>query len=216
MQKTFVVLTGTLALSLLAAGCVAKGKFRDHVESTDARVGSVENAVEDNERRLTDLKSETDEKISTVRGRADEALSASERARLRAEEAEQQALAAQKGRLLWEIALTDDSVKFGFDGVNLSPDAMGMLDELSQQVKTLDKAVYLEIEGHTDSAGSENYNRTLGERRAEAVMLYLNQKGGIPLHAMNTISYGESQPVADNTTRDGRSTNRRVVVKVLE
>ncbi len=56
----------------------------------------------------------------------------------------------------------------------------------------------------------------LGEKRAEAVRNYLNMKDGIPLHAMNIISYGETQPVADNSTRDGRAQNRRVVVKVLE
>jgi outer membrane protein OmpA-like peptidoglycan-associated protein len=216
MYKMSKLLIGPLALTLVTAGCVGKGRFREHVETNDARVGDVENAVEENERRLTDLKGDTDQKITAVRGRADQAMSASERAMSRAEEAGDQAEDALRGRLLWEIALTDDSVKFGFDGVSLTPEAMAELDQLSQQVKGLDKAVYLEIEGHTDSSGSETYNRTLGERRAEAVMVYLNQQGGIPLHAMNTISYGESQPIADNGTRDGRSTNRRVVVKVLE
>ena len=60
------------------------------------------------------------------------------------------------------------------------------------------------------------YNVTLGEKRALAVRNYLNQQGGIPLHAINTISYGESMPVADNTTPAGRSQNRRVVIRVLE
>ena len=45
---------------------------------------------------------------------------------------------------------------------------------------------------------------------------YMNEKGGIPLHAMNVISYGEDRPVADNSTREGRAQNRRVVVRVLE
>jgi len=45
---------------------------------------------------------------------------------------------------------------------------------------------------------------------------YLNETGGIPLHAINTISLGESRPVADNSTKEGRASNRRVVIKVLE
>jgi outer membrane protein OmpA-like peptidoglycan-associated protein len=76
--------------------------------------------------------------------------------------------------------------------------------------------VYLEIEGHTDSTGSEAYNHTLGLRRADAVRDYLNRSGGIPLHAMSTISLGEGDPVADNSSSTGRSQNRRVVVRVLE
>ena len=72
------------------------------------------------------------------------------------------------------------------------------------------------IEGHTDNTGSEGYNFDLGATRADAVRDYLNREGGVPLHAMNTISYGESQPVADNSSAGGRSQNRRVVVRVLE
>ena len=88
--------------------------------------------------------------------------------------------------------------------------------DLSAKIKDYGKAVYVEIEGHTDNTGSDDYNQTLGLRRAGAVRDYLNQAGGIPLHAMNTISLGESNPVADNSTSDGRAQNRRVVVRVLE
>jgi outer membrane protein OmpA-like peptidoglycan-associated protein len=45
---------------------------------------------------------------------------------------------------------------------------------------------------------------------------YLNQNGGIPLHAMNTIAFGEEKPIADNSSKDGRAQNRRVVIRVLE
>ena len=76
--------------------------------------------------------------------------------------------------------------------------------------------MYLEIEGHTDNVGAETYNERLGAERAGHVLKYLNQKGGLPLHAMNAVSYGESQPIADNSTRQGRAQNRRVVIKVLE
>ena len=57
-------------------------------------------------------------------------------------------------------------------------------------------------------------NRQLGLKRAEAVRLYL-ARAGLPLPRMTTISYGESAPLADNNTRDGRSTNRRVQVIVM-
>ncbi len=80
----------------------------------------------------------------------------------------------------------------------------------------MDKAVYLEIEGHTDNIGSDQYNMELGEKRAKAVLTYLNEKDGLPLHAMSVISYGKTKPVADNKTANGRAQNRRVVIKVLE
>jgi outer membrane protein OmpA-like peptidoglycan-associated protein len=128
----------------------------------------------------------------------------------------QQAEKLAKGKILWTVTLSDDRVKFGFDQDAFSPEATSDLDALASKVKSMDKAVYLEIEGHTDNTGGDLYNMQLGEKRAKAVMTYLNEKGGIPLHAMSVISYGESKPVADNGTSDGRAQNRRVVVRVLE
>jgi outer membrane protein OmpA-like peptidoglycan-associated protein len=64
--------------------------------------------------------------------------------------------------------------------------------------------------------GSETYNEELGLLRAESVRRYLNQKHGFPLHRINVISYGESAAIADNTSRDGRSQNRRVALVVLQ
>ena len=107
-------------------------------------------------------------------------------------------------------------MKFGFDQASIPQAAQTPLDELASQVRALDKTVYVEIEGHTDNIGSAEHNAKLGEKRAFAVMTYLHEKGGIPLHAMNAISYGETRPVADNGTAQGRAQNRRVVVRVLE
>ena len=58
-------------------------------------------------------------------------------------------------------------------------------------------------------------NTKLGWKRAEIVREYMNENG-IPLHAINTVSRGESRPVADNSSKEGRAQNRRVVVRVLE
>ena len=98
----------------------------------------------------------------------------------------------------------------------MADEAKPTLDDLARKVKSYNRAIYIEIEGHTDNVGDANYNLILGEKRADAVRNYLNQEGGIPLHAMNTISYGETQPEADNSTSEGRSANRRVVIRVLE
>ena len=67
----------------------------------------------------------------------------------------------------------------------------------------------VEVAGHTDSIGTDEYNQGLSLRRAEAVRNYLVDKG-IAADRLSIKGYGESQPVADNATADGRFMNRRV------
>lgn len=211
--------TGGVALVaaalILSTGCVTKKVFRKNVEETDQRVSGVESAVETNERRISELATETDDKIESVRGTAEQARELGNQAMSAASTAQKTAEKAAKGKLLWEVTLSDDRVRFSFDQASIPPEAAGALDDLVARAKALNKAVYFEIEGHTDNIGSEEYNLQLGEKRAMAVRNYLNTKG-IPLHAVNVISFGESRPVSDNTTPEGRARNRRVVIRVLE
>jgi outer membrane protein OmpA-like peptidoglycan-associated protein len=201
-----------VAVLLSAPGCVSKKTFKSNVAETDSRISAVETAVEDNERRIADLKGETDRKLSTVDGKAADALQVGTQAKTTAERAQEMA----KGKLLWTVTLSDDQIKFPFGKATLSSEAAAALDKLVQGVKSYSKALYIEIEGHTDSVGPTGVNDKLGEERAEAVRDYLHGSGGLPLHAISTISYGASKPVADNTTQAGRAQNRRVVVRVLE
>ena len=69
----------------------------------------------------------------------------------------------------------------------------------------------IEIEGHTDSMGSETYNQALSERRANTVKTYLVSLG-IAAGRITTRGFGETQPVADNATAAGRAENRRVII----
>ena len=71
--------------------------------------------------------------------------------------------------------------------------------------------VQFRIEGHTDSTGSEKTNQRLSQERAQSVMNYLIEKG-IPSERMTAVGYGEERPIADNNTREGRRTNRRVEI----
>ena len=73
----------------------------------------------------------------------------------------------------------------------------------------------IRVEGHTDSQGSETYNKTLSFKRAQAVKRYLVSQG-IAAQRIEVMGYGESQPVADNTTPEGRQLNRRVEVKLIQ
>ena len=205
-----------IAVVVLSTGCVSKKAFRENVDGSASRVDSVESGIEANERRIGTLKGETDSKIAALKGRTDEAVKLGRAASDEAADAMDAAERASRGRLLWSVTLSDDRVKFSFNQASLPDEAKSTLDELTRKIKNYGKAVYVEIEGHTDSTGTYGYNETLGLRRATAVRDYLNQAGGVPLHAMNTISLGEGSPVADNSTSDGRSQNRRVVVRVLE
>ena len=214
MSKRMTTVVALLAIAVLvfSVGCVTKKVYRKDQEQTDQRIKGVESGVEQNERRVGDLRKDTDVRISEVKGTAEKAVEIGSAAMNKAEDAEKLA----KGKILWTVTLSDDRVKFSFDQDAIPPDAAKDLDDLAARVKTMEKAVYLEIEGHTDNIGSEDYNMQLGEKRARAVMTYLNEAGGLPLHAMSAISYGKSKPVADNKTADGRAKNRRVVIRVLE
>ncbi len=214
MRKKAVAMMAVLTIVVLVAsvGCVTKKVYRKDQEQVDNRIKGVESGVEQNERRTEDIRKDTDSRISAVKGTAEKAVEIGSAAMTKAESAEKLA----KGKILWSVTLSDDRVKFGFDQASISPEAQRMLDDLAAKVKSMDKTVYLEIEGHTDNIGSDEFNMELGEKRAEAVRNYLNEKDGLPLHAMNVISYGKSQPVSDNHSREGRAQNRRVVIKVLE
>jgi peptidoglycan-associated lipoprotein len=127
------------------------------------------------------------------------------------------AIAAGKlaeGKFLYAVALTDDSVKFPRDSAKLSQEAEQRLMALVDRLKSDNRNVYVEIQGHTDSTGADSFNMRLGEQRAETVRLFMN-KNGVPLNRMSSISYGENEPTADNKTAAGRAQNRRVVLIVM-
>ncbi|MFZ5548941.1 MAG: OmpA family protein [Pseudomonadota bacterium] len=117
-------------------------------------------------------------------------------------------------RLLMSTVLTDDKIKFRSGRAQLTEQAGQELDQLVAKLKADDQPVFIEIQGHTDATGSDAGNQQLGLQRAEAVRLHL-ARAGVPLARMATISYGESAPLADNNTREGRSTNRRVHLIVM-
>jgi len=132
-------------------------------------------------------------------------------------EALERATAAGKlaeGKFVYSEVLSDDSMKFEVSKAQLSPEATARLDAFVAKLKSENRNVYIEVQGHTDSTGSPEGNYRLGEQRAEAVRRYLSQKG-VALNRIGTISFGAEAPVAPNTDRAGRQANRRVVLIVL-
>jgi OOP family OmpA-OmpF porin len=111
-----------------------------------------------------------------------------------------------------ERATLDGKTHFDFDKSNLKPAGKQTLDDLVGRLKGAE-IQSVSVVGHTDSIGSEAYNQRLGQRRAETVKGYLADRG-IPASKISTSSMGETQPVADNRTADGRAMNRRAEVDV--
>lgn len=99
-------------------------------------------------------------------------------------------------------------VEFGFDKAEITGSSSVILDVAVEQLQRCPN-IPMEIDGHTDSIGAENYNQGLGQRRAEAVKDYFVSKG-VRSSRLTARSFGESRPVASNDTEDGRQTNRRV------
>jgi len=102
---------------------------------------------------------------------------------------------------------------FDFDKSSLKPEGKAKLDDLVGKLKAVSLEVVIAI-GHTDSIGSKSYNQKLSLRRANAVKAYLVSKG-IEANRIYTEGKGETQPVADNSTREGRAKNRRVEIEVV-
>ena len=202
------------AVALLLPACATKKYTDDQTAAQSDKIQSVENGVEANQARIAELGDD----VSAANSAAKAAQQTGDQAMARGNEAMksvEEAKALATGKLVLEVTVTDDVSAFTVNKWNLSDDAMSALDGLAQKVLGMSRRLYLEIEGHTDSSGTEKWNMELGWRRAETVRHYLNERG-VPLYAMSTISYGESKPAADNSTRDGRSQNRRVIVRVLE
>jgi OOP family OmpA-OmpF porin len=104
---------------------------------------------------------------------------------------------------------------FDFDEATLRPEGENRLDSLAQDIQALGAGNVSEIEvvGHTDSIGTEEYNQGLSERRAQSVVDYLVLQGIDP-NIISARGAGEANPIADNSTREGRAQNRRVDVTV--
>ena len=111
-----------------------------------------------------------------------------------------------------KVTLNADAL-FDFDKSALKPAAIASLDSLAGKVKSLTLEVIVAV-GHTDSIGTEAYNQKLSIRRAEAVKKHLVNQG-IEARRIYIEGKGESQPVADNKTNEGRAMNRRVQIEAI-
>ena len=201
-----------LAASMAVAGCAKKsfvtrevGEVNKKVDAVSAEVEKTQQRVQQNEVRIDAVDKSAQSGIGEAKGSAAAAMS-------KAQEAEK----AAKGKLIYTVTLSNDKVRFPVNKAEISDEAKAMLDEAVTPLVKANRGVYFEIEGHTDSTGDAAYNFRLGEERAMAVRDYIAKTHAVALNRLNVISYGEDKPVAENKTKDERSQNRRVVIRILE
>ena len=188
-----VLIAGAMVLAAASlGGCATKKFVREQAAIVGQRVDTVSSRVD-----------ATDTHVAAVEGTAKDALDRATAAGKLAE-----------GKFVFSEVLSDDSMKFKTAKADLSPEAQARLDAFIEKLKTDNRNVYVEVQGHTDATGAKDFNYKLGEERAEAVRRYLNQHG-VALNRISTISYGPDAPVAPNNDKVGRQANRRVVLIVL-
>lgn len=106
-----------------------------------------------------------------------------------------------------------NGVTFDTDSTLIKPAFRDTLDRVAQSMVQYPNSL-IDVYGHTDSTGSDTYNQTLSERRAQAVASYLSSRG-VAAARIRSQGFGETQPVASNATEEGRSANRRVEIKIV-
>ncbi|ORE88704.1 ompa/motb domain-containing protein [Oceanococcus atlanticus] len=115
---------------------------------------------------------------------------------------------------LRDQVITLHNVHFEFDKAVLQPDSRTLLERVAKSL--IDQPdLQIEVAGHTDSKGSDDYNQRLSDRRAAAVRQYLVSQG-VAGENITSKGYGESEPVADNVTEEGRARNRRVEIHLRD
>jgi outer membrane protein OmpA-like peptidoglycan-associated protein len=204
------VLLAAVSIALLG-GCATKDYVNEQIAGVNKRVDGQQTDTNDRFGKTASLVQGLENRINGQQT----ALDGTSRT---AQEALDRANAAGKlaaGKFLYETALSSQ-IAFGFEGNELSADAKKALDDFAARIKSENRNVYIEIQGHTDSSGPDYTNLKIGEQRAEVVRRYLAMQHGFALHRMNAISYGETAPIADNKTRAGRAENRRVTLVVLQ
>jgi len=197
---------------LLTAGCATTKDVERAVAEAQAKADRKIESVETQVEQLQQAQKATDGKVSEQGLKIEQLSQSAKEALARAQEAGVLA----KGKVVFQETFTEDRIRFATNKWDLSKDAKGALDQFAAKVKELNRPVWVEIQGHTDSTGTAERNDLLGQMRAESVKRYLVREGKLPQPRLSTISYGDTLPADSNKTAKGRAANRRVVIVVLE
>ncbi len=188
-----VAAAAVVASGLALSGCATEKYVDEHVAAVNARVDAV------------------DSKVTALSGRVDQVAGSTQAAQARADEA----YALARGKMTRTVVSESDSIGFETGKWALSDEAKATLTAFAERLKADNKKVFVEIVGHADSRGDSDANRILGEKRALETRRFLFSQG-LPLVGMQTVSWGEDQPVAAGNTPEDLAANRRVVLRIIE
>ena len=227
------ILAGFMVLS----GCATRKYVRLQTEALKPEIQEANDGVKNNAERIdtVDRRAQqgiaaagaADTKAAAAQTAADTAATAAQTADRKADSANQgvQTVNTRISTLETRVsninvldnytASETQTVAFDFNKWVLSDDAKSMLDKIAGEASSMGTGYMLELQGFTDSTGSEDYNIGLSQRRAESVQRYLVSKN-VPLYRVSIVGLGEANPVADNQTRTGKAQNRRVEVNLLK
>jgi OOP family OmpA-OmpF porin len=110
----------------------------------------------------------------------------------------------------------NEKIQFALDSAKILEASHDLLNEVAQVIKDHPKIKKIHIEGHASAEGSDAHNLKLSKNRANAVMKYLTKQGGIAKDMLSAEGYGETRPIADNETEEGREKNRRVEFMITD
>jgi len=228
-EKCVVATLGVTVLFVLGSvGCLATHKYvQTQVTPIQGNIQTVDKKVDakttELDQRISDVDRHAEEGYSSATAKAESADKDAQKADQDAQGAQQTAdkglkLAADDEQAIQNLdnyhPVKTGSVLFGFNRYELTEQDQQQLTDLAQSLTPL-KHYVIEVEGFTDKVGSKQYNLELSRRRADAVVRYLTVTGHVPLLRIHVIGLGEDEPVADNTTRDGRKQNRRVEIRIM-
>ena len=202
-RKTTVFLFPCLIFLLGASGCMAtRGWVQKQLDPVKGQVSVVENRLDHTEAKMemvTSRVSEVENNLGQTKEKADLAMRNLENLRL-----EQRFVLSVK-----------EGANFALNPSDLNAETLSAIDGFLGSLPGTNDAIFL-VTGHTDSAGSENYNYELGQKRAAGVAQYLISRRGIDPLRVKVASYGENAPLSDNVSSQGRHKNRRVEILVYK
>jgi len=228
MMKKFLVAIPIVMIAAAGSTACATKKFvrtevgavNDKVTTLTGRMEESEQRIKANEAKIGEVDGKVgavDQKVGQVDQKAQAAGQSAQSAQTAAQaaDAKAQKIADANRKLVYGIVLSEASGGFKFSKSLLPDEAKGQLDKLVSDLATDPKAVFFTIEGHTDSRGSDDYNRDLSERRADAVRDGLVDRT-IDAGRIRSVGLGETYPVASNDSDAGQQQNRRVEIVISD
>jgi len=215
-----VLVAGTLPLTV---GCATKNYVRNQTTPIINNVNELDDETAKNTRDIRDVDTRAQQGIAQVNDKSAAADQKALAAGQTADQANQNA--TQASNRITSLAgtvenldnykqVTDTTVLFGFDKAQLTRKDKQTLDDFASQLGN-QRHYIVQVEGYTDSTGPADYNYQLSQHRADAVIQYLAQKYNVPAHKIFLIGLGKDNPVAKNTSAQGRAQNRRVDVRLM-